>query len=95
MKLILILACLALYVAQTQAQCPGAVRIAESICINTRNDGDTRNFSCFRNANNNMWFYDRGSGVCRRMSYRGCGGNNNRYCTQGDCSRRCGVPFRK
>ncbi|KAH8415272.1 hypothetical protein KR222_010100, partial [Zaprionus bogoriensis] len=92
MKFILLLACLALYVAATHGQrrCVGGIRPENSkVCTGGRNEGNRRGRTCGRNANNRMWYYDQRSRSCQRMRYLGCGGNRNRYCSLDECRRRC------
>ncbi|KAH8302395.1 hypothetical protein KR044_005927, partial [Drosophila immigrans] len=90
MKLILLLACLAVFVAYTEAQrCRGRVPRSERNCVGGRDSGTRRGNNCFRRANDNMWYYSRRTRSCRQMSYRGCGGNKNRYCSRASCERRC------
>ncbi|EDV95988.1 GH15462 [Drosophila grimshawi] len=90
MKFILILACLALFVAHIHAQrCRGRLAPNRKACTGGRNEGIGRGRNCARNANRNMWWYDTTDSTCKRMNYRGCGGNNNRYCTRAECERRC------
>ncbi|EDW68802.1 uncharacterized protein Dvir_GJ12906 [Drosophila virilis] len=90
MKFIIILACLVLYVAHSEAQwstCRGIPN--RPICVGRRDEGFVSRPICARNANREMWWYDNLSRTCQRLSYRGCGGNSNRYCTLSDCLRRC------
>ncbi|EDV95989.1 GH15461 [Drosophila grimshawi] len=90
MKFILILACLALFVAHTQAQqCRGRLLPNAQFCIGGRDEGISFRRDCETNANPNMWWYDGSDRTCKTMSYRGCGGNRNRYCTRQDCEARC------
>ncbi|KAH8415260.1 hypothetical protein KR222_003507 [Zaprionus bogoriensis] len=91
MKFCLILACLALYVAHTQAQssCRGSVPEFNQTCVGGLNEGHSRWARCRRNWNADMWYYDQPSRLCFQMSYRGCGGNNNRYCTLENCRWQC------
>ncbi|XP_034473501.1 male accessory gland serine protease inhibitor-like [Drosophila innubila] len=89
MKFILVLACLALYVADIQAQiCRGLPLIIQN-CRNGANSGHQDGLTCRLNSNNNMWYYNSESRECLSMSYLGCGGNNNRYCTKRQCERSC------
>lgn len=37
----------------------------------------------------NVWAWDGRTGQCRRILYRGCGGNRNRWCSQQQCLVRC------
>ncbi|XP_013117313.1 kunitz-type serine protease inhibitor conotoxin Cal9.1c-like [Stomoxys calcitrans] len=36
-----------------------------------------------------MWFFNAESGLCEQMHYKGAGGNNNRWCSKGDCDHHC------
>ncbi|EDW68800.1 kappaPI-actitoxin-Avd3c [Drosophila virilis] len=92
MKFVLILACLALFVAHSQAQvddCPGSVYGPRQSCAGGKNEGNSRTRQCRRYYNNNMWYYDSRSRSCKNMIYRGCAGNDNRYCTRQSCERKC------
>ncbi|XP_034482612.1 PI-actitoxin-Axm2b-like [Drosophila innubila] len=88
MKFILVLACLALYVAHIQAQKCRGLPLTQN-CRGGRNSGHLDGSTCRDNLNNNMWYYNSDSRECRSMSYLGCGGNNNRYCTKRQCERNC------
>ncbi|XP_030372161.1 kappaPI-actitoxin-Avd3c-like [Scaptodrosophila lebanonensis] len=45
---------------------------------------------CRRSANNNMWYYNAAMNrTCIKMAYKGCGGNNNRWCSKQDCETKC------
>ena len=35
------------------------------------------------------WFYDFATGECHLFSYGGCGGNDNRFETRGECMSAC------
>ncbi|KAH8415261.1 hypothetical protein KR222_003506 [Zaprionus bogoriensis] len=88
MKFLLLLACLALYVASSQAQrCRG--NPSRKTCEGPRDEGHRSGRSCHRHSNGEMWYYDERSRSCQPMVYYGCGGNNNRYCTLQDCQARC------
>ncbi|KAL7732720.1 hypothetical protein ACLKA6_005868 [Drosophila palustris] len=87
MKFILILACLALYVAQIQAQKCLGLPLTQN-CRGGRHSGQLGH-GCRNNFNNNMWYYNADRRECLSMSYLGCGGNNNRYCTKSQCERNC------
>ncbi|XP_032599013.1 kunitz-type serine protease inhibitor HNTX-03141017 [Drosophila grimshawi] len=90
MKFILILACLALFVAHTQAQnCLGMVVAFRRTCVGPRNEGTTFVPHCAGRGNPNMWWYDGSDRTCKPLNFRGCGGNRNRYCTREQCVRRC------
>ncbi|EDW68801.1 papilin [Drosophila virilis] len=99
MKFILILACLALFVAHTQAQarpptspptraCRGGITGNRQVCEGRKNEGSTGR-NCSSNANKDMWWYDSTSRSCKKLSYKGCGGNNNRHCTRQACEAKC------
>ncbi|XP_023173201.2 kunitz-type serine protease inhibitor homolog beta-bungarotoxin B5-B chain-like [Drosophila hydei] len=91
MKFILILACLSVYVATLEAQrtCKGAVPDRLTICVGSKNVGRNNTRSCRQNANSKMWWYDSRSRSCKKLAYKGCGGNNNRYCTRQACRNKC------
>ncbi|XP_032599014.1 kunitz-type serine protease inhibitor homolog dendrotoxin I-like [Drosophila grimshawi] len=90
MKFILILACLALFVAHTQAQnCRGSVTPPLRVCVGPRDEGNTFLPHCGLNRNPNMWWYDSSDRTCRVLNFRGCGGNRNRFCTREQCRTRC------
>ncbi|XP_064546254.1 boophilin-G2-like [Drosophila montana] len=92
MKCILILAGLAFYVAHTGAQrkvCRGGVTDSQPGCIGGKSEGHAKATSCYGNANRYMWWYNTRSRSCRRLSYNGCGGNHNRFCTKSRCKNKC------
>ncbi|XP_017860831.1 PREDICTED: chymotrypsin inhibitor SCI-I-like [Drosophila arizonae] len=92
MKFILLLACLCLYVATLEAQrrtCKGIVPSRLRNCVGGKDEGRGNTRSCARNANGNMWWYDSRTRSCKKMAYKGCGGNRNRYCTRAACRSRC------
>ncbi|KAH8408622.1 hypothetical protein KR215_008347 [Drosophila sulfurigaster] len=84
MKLLLVAACLTLFVVRIRTQnCRGAVSTS---CDKGPDPGHGRG-NCSRNANQNMWFHSYG--ICIPFNYLGCGGNRNRYCTRKDCMNKC------
>ncbi|XP_033232773.1 male accessory gland serine protease inhibitor-like [Drosophila pseudoobscura] len=89
MNLILVLACLALYVAHTSGQVNCRGRPAIQACTGGRHEGHNRNRSCPARFMPVMWWYNPRVRDCQTMRYLGCGGNNNRYCSLADCRRRC------
>ncbi|SPP76735.1 blast:BPTI/Kunitz domain-containing protein [Drosophila guanche] len=89
MKFILVLACLALYVAHSAAQDNCRGRPVFQVCTGGRDQGHSRHFSCPARFMNEMWWYDSRSRQCQKMKYLGCGGNNNRYCSLDSCRRKC------
>ncbi|KAH8234870.1 hypothetical protein KR032_004630 [Drosophila birchii] len=88
MKCALILACLTLYVAYTSGQdfCLG--RPVIQVCQGGRDEGNANLWTCHAR-NQEMWFYNSRTRSCNKMRYRGCGGNNNRYCSDNHCRRVC------
>ncbi|XP_075161854.1 male accessory gland serine protease inhibitor-like [Haematobia irritans] len=38
-----------------------------------------------------MWFYNKETGACEQMYYKGAGGNNNRWCSKGECDHHCAM----
>ncbi|XP_017843634.1 PI-actitoxin-Axm2b-like [Drosophila busckii] len=93
MKLVLILACLVLYVAVIEAQtCTGQFRPRRNnprSCTARVNGGHNRTRGCNNNSNRNMWYYNARADRCIKFAYRGCGGNGNRYCTERECRTQC------
>ncbi|EDW68798.1 chymotrypsin inhibitor SCI-I [Drosophila virilis] len=92
MKFFLILAGLAFYVAHTGIQamvCRGGVADSQPVCIGGKSEGHANETVCYGNANIYMWWYDTRSRSCKRLSYNGCGGNKNRFCTKSLCKSKC------
>ncbi|SPP84604.1 kunitz-type serine protease inhibitor homolog dendrotoxin I-like [Drosophila guanche] len=89
MKFILVLACLALYVALISAQNNCRGRPARQLCTGGRNEGHRRHRSCQASFMPEMWWYNARVRDCQKMRYLGCGGNNNRYCSLASCRRQC------
>ncbi|XP_016974785.2 boophilin-H2-like [Drosophila rhopaloa] len=89
MKCLLILVCLTIYVACVEAQnvCPG--RSFTQLCTGNRDEGNNNGRWCGLTAMNEMWFFNSRNRNCEKMRYRGCGGNNNRYCSVQDCQTKC------
>nr|XP_016997448.1 PI-actitoxin-Axm2b [Drosophila takahashii] len=89
MKLLLVLACVVLYVSLTIAQerCVGRPRLRQN-CIGGRNEGRGGG-QCRASAMNEMWYYNQRSRRCIKMRYLGCGGNRNRYCSLRHCQSSC------
>ncbi|XP_016958935.2 PI-actitoxin-Axm2b-like [Drosophila biarmipes] len=89
MKFLLILACLSLYIAYIDAQrfCQG--RPVFQVCTGGRDEGNSNGRFCGASSQNEMWFYNSRNRNCEKMRYRGCGGNNNRYCSNQDCLEKC------
>ncbi|KAH8282627.1 hypothetical protein KR054_008733 [Drosophila jambulina] len=89
MKFVLILSCFVLYVALTSAQenCRG--RPGHQDCDGGRNEGVRHAHGCDPEPNPEMWYYNRHTRECLKMSYRGCHGNSNRYCSKHHCERSC------
>ncbi|XP_037722386.1 kunitz-type serine protease inhibitor scutellin-4-like [Drosophila subpulchrella] len=92
MKFILILVSLVLYISLVAAQtCPG--RPNPQNCNGGRDEGSPtqapRGAPCTPQPNNNMWYYNPTTRQCVGMSYRGCYGNRNRYCTLQTCQVAC------
>ncbi|XP_064546324.1 uncharacterized protein LOC135433950 [Drosophila montana] len=59
------------------------------VCQGPKNEGNSNRRQCSNNANREMWWYDSSSGSCKKLAYKGCGGNNNRYCTRDACQAKC------
>ncbi|TMW43351.1 hypothetical protein DOY81_011569 [Sarcophaga bullata] len=73
--------CFYVLVAYTSAQCPGAPRRPN--CLGGRNPGRGGR-GCNQRT---MWYWNGRS--CEAFNYLGCGGNNNRWCSQAACNQRC------
>ncbi|XP_026847612.1 kappaPI-actitoxin-Avd3d-like [Drosophila persimilis] len=89
MKFILVLACLALYVAYTSAQDNCIGRPVFQVCTGGRDEGHNRSRRCAARFMREMWWYNTRARDCQKMRYLGCGGNNNRYCSLDSCRRKC------
>ncbi|XP_016969955.1 male accessory gland serine protease inhibitor-like [Drosophila rhopaloa] len=94
MKFLLILSCLVLYVALVSGQtCRGAP--TNPNCNGGRDEGAARQAPggprCNPQPNDSMWYFNRPTGKCIKMSYKGCYGNNNRYCSLRSCEAACPV----
>ncbi|KAH8257215.1 hypothetical protein KR038_005936 [Drosophila bunnanda] len=84
--LILIAAAMVLYllVAFTAVEsCKG--KAASPKCVGSLDVGNSRRRQCKRNANKNMWHYNPVTRNCTKLNYKGCGGNDNRWCNQRLC----------
>ncbi|KQS38498.1 PI-actitoxin-Axm2b [Drosophila erecta] len=88
MKLLLVLACVLLYVslACAQVRCNGRPRGQN--CVGRKNEGRGGG-DCHRNAMDEMWYFNQRTGKCTKMKYLGCGGNKNRYCSLRHCQSSC------
>ncbi|XP_075169941.1 PI-actitoxin-Afv2b-like [Haematobia irritans] len=83
MKLIFAILFLAIFVIVAEGQChnnPARPRCRQPLHLGRGGRG------CRRVA---RWWYDNSSGVCKEFTYRGCGGNNNRYCSKAACETGC------
>ncbi|XP_017042956.1 PI-actitoxin-Axm2b [Drosophila ficusphila] len=89
MKCLMILACLAFYVAYIEAQSQCVGRPVFQVCTGGRDEGNRNGRFCGVTSMNEMWFYNSGGRRCEKMKYHGCGGNNNRYCSESDCRGKC------
>ncbi|KAI8041110.1 protease inhibitor-like [Drosophila gunungcola] len=93
MKILLVLSCLILCVSLISAQtCQGLPPNGQN-CNGGKDEGAARQArggaQCTPQPNNSMWYYNRTTGKCLKMSYKGCYGNKNRYCTLQSCERAC------
>lgn len=57
------------------------------ICEQTADVGDCSDYTL-------LWYYDTEETRCRQFYYGGCGGNDNRFATEDECSRRCSSSYR-
>ncbi|XP_041673598.1 BPTI/Kunitz domain-containing protein-like [Drosophila eugracilis] len=92
MKFLLILSSLALYIAVTSAQeCDGLPSTQN--CLGGKDEGSSTRARggppCDPKPNRNMWYYSSVTRKCEKMSYKGCYGNRNRYCTLRSCQVKC------
>ncbi|XP_033165220.1 PI-actitoxin-Axm2b [Drosophila mauritiana] len=89
MKLLLVLACVVLYVSLAcgQNRCDGRPRGRQN-CDGGKHEGFGGR-DCRRRAMDEMWYYNQRTGKCLKMKYLGCGGNQNRYCSLRHCQRSC------
>ncbi|KAH8321225.1 hypothetical protein KR059_003206 [Drosophila kikkawai] len=58
-------------------------------CDGGRNEGVRHAHGCDPEPNPVMWYYNRATRECLRMSYNGCHGNSNRYCSKAHCESSC------
>nr|XP_044249928.1 BPTI/Kunitz domain-containing protein-like [Drosophila takahashii] len=89
MKFLLILASLIVYMGLAAAQnCQGRPN-----CRGGKDEGSPTRArggpACTPQPNNNMWYYNERTNKCLKMSYKGCYGNRNRYCTLQSCEAKC------
>ncbi|KAM7342782.1 major allergen Ani s 1-like [Cochliomyia hominivorax] len=85
MKILQILSLLLVaLVSLTSAQCRGGA--PRPSCDGGVNVGHRRGRGCIPSG---IWAYDPRTRQCRRIAYLGCGGNQNRWCSQSICNRRC------
>ncbi|XP_030373276.1 male accessory gland serine protease inhibitor-like [Scaptodrosophila lebanonensis] len=85
--LLLLTICVAHIKAQPPVLCRG--RPFFQVCTGGRDEGNANGRLCGLTSQDPMWYYNSRQRTCIRMRYRGCGGNNNRYCTNADCLQRC------
>lgn len=58
-------------------------------CYMRRDEGHNKADFCNPRRQKLMWFYIADRNLCARMTYGGCGGNGNRYCTEEQCYQTC------
>ncbi|XP_075169720.1 chymotrypsin inhibitor SCI-I-like [Haematobia irritans] len=83
MKFIFVFLLLAVILIAVEGQCRNNPRRPN--CNHARHLGN-RGRGC-RPAK--RWWYDKNSRTCKEMNYRGCGGNDNRFCSKAACEARC------
>lgn len=54
-----------------------------------RDAGHARYPWCKKREEATMWFYNAQNDDCSTMSYHGCSGNGNRFCTKQLCQAHC------
>lgn len=64
-------------------------------CTDEVNSGHKTFSKCYRNINLHMWWYNATAKNCQTMSYNGCGGNTNRYCSNSSCHMSCDIKPKK
>ncbi|XP_037949134.1 chymotrypsin inhibitor SCI-I-like [Teleopsis dalmanni] len=69
----------------TQKYCGG--ELLRPACTGAKDSGHG-GLICFLNANKKMWYWNGRTNKCEEMSYKGCGGNKNRYCTLKTCEKK-------
>ncbi|KAI8041109.1 hypothetical protein M5D96_005361 [Drosophila gunungcola] len=89
MKCLLILVGLTLYMSCTDAQSTCVGRPINQVCTGNQDEGNSNTRWCGVTAMNEMWYWSSRTRKCEKMRYRGCGGNNNRYCSNRDCTLKC------
>ncbi|KAH8379884.1 hypothetical protein KR009_007807 [Drosophila setifemur] len=50
-------------------------------CSGGLDAGNNRKRKCNKSANGNMWHYNPATKNCTKFNYKGCAGNDNRWCT--------------
>ncbi|XP_016958877.2 amblin-like [Drosophila biarmipes] len=84
--LIFVAVVMALYLA---VDVTGVVRCkgkpASPKCIGNLDGGNNRRRRCKDSANKDMWHYNAVTRNCTKFKYLGCGGNDNRWCSQVLC----------
>ncbi|XP_060659503.1 amblin-like [Drosophila nasuta] len=96
MKVVGILIFLALYVSHIESEkkdCRGAA--FGQVCEGLKNRGVAGWPVCRKNSNNEMWYFDTKTKTCKKLAYRGCGGNRNRFCSRSACIKQCKQPIDK
>lgn len=61
-------------------------------CDGGRNQGVPQAPQCTPQPNPNMWYFKRDTKECLRMTFHGCFGNSNRYCSKEHCLKSCNRP---
>ncbi|XP_034483982.1 kunitz-type serine protease inhibitor HNTX-03141017-like [Drosophila innubila] len=94
MNIIVTLALLTLFVsfshathAELNEQCRGFA--VGQTCQGFKNRGVSGWPVCRKNANNEMWYFDTKTRKCKKLAYKGCGGNKNRFCSRISCIKQC------
>ncbi|XP_020817009.1 U-actitoxin-Avd3s [Drosophila serrata] len=84
--LILLVAVVVLYLLMVLTQvesCKG--KPSSPKCVGSLDVGNDRRRKCKRSANKNMWHYNTVTKNCTKLNYKGCGGNDNRWCNKQLC----------
>ncbi|XP_034655840.1 kunitz-type U15-theraphotoxin-Hhn1r [Drosophila subobscura] len=68
--------------------CKGKPRTPK--CVGLMDQGNNSKRKCKKQANRVMWNYNAAlNRTCIQMEYKGCGGNDNRWCTKQACETAC------
>ncbi|KAH8270505.1 hypothetical protein KR018_010909 [Drosophila ironensis] len=84
--LIIVTTVVVLYLLEVSASrrtCKG--KPASPKCEGLADAGNKKKRKCRKSANKNMWHFNNLTKKCSKLDFKGCGGNDNRWCTQKLC----------